>query len=167
MTFTEGELERFGEASSTFGVDWTGSVGLRRWRFFQRRNLSAVIHRALLELGVPSHFSYITDQVNRIAPDARKRDGHAVTVAMLRYPESFVSLGRGIYALRDWGVTRPPFLKDFLATAIRERGGRALGEDLAAYGFQRFAFKKNSVKMTLSMNPRYFRSCGNDWYEGV
>ena len=37
---------------------------------------------------------------------------------MLRYPDVFTSLGRGMYGLRDWGISRPPFLKDFLTDTM-------------------------------------------------
>ncbi|HZS33075.1 MAG TPA: sigma factor-like helix-turn-helix DNA-binding protein [Methylomirabilota bacterium] len=154
---TDAELERFAEVSGTIGLDWTNSLGLRRWRFFERRNLAAVAQRALMELGQSTHFSYITDRVNAIAPDGRIRDGHAVTATMLRYPDVFVSLGRGMYGLRDWGISRPPFIKDFLVGAIQERGGRAHTDDLAAFASQKYGFKKTSISMTLNMNPQLFK----------
>jgi hypothetical protein len=161
---TDAELERFAEVSSVIGLDWTNSLGLRRWKFFERKNVAAVVQRALLQLGQPTHFSYISDRVNAIAPDGRMRDGHAMTATMLRYPDVFVSLGRGMYGLRDWGVSRPPFLKDFLVGAIQERGGRAHIDDLAAFGDQKYGFKRTSVSMTLSMNPRLFKDLGKGWH---
>ena len=84
---------------------------------------------------------------------------------MLRYPETFVSPGRGLYALRNWGIFRPPFLKDFLAEALRERGGKSRAEDLASLGSQRYGFKNSSLLMTLAMNPHLFRDLGGGTYE--
>jgi len=161
---TDAELERYAEVSGTIGLDWTNSLGLRRWRFFERRNLAAVVQRALMELGQSTHFSYITDRVNAIAPDGRIRDGHAVTATMLRYPDVFVSLGRGMYGLRDWGISRPPFIKDFVVGAIQEQGGRAHIDDLAALASQKYGFRRSSIAMTLSMNPRLFKDLGQGWY---
>jgi hypothetical protein len=124
----------------------------------------AVAHRALMELGQATHFSYITDRVNAIAPDGRIRDGHAITATMLRYPDVFVSLGRGMYGLRDWGISRPPFIKDFLVSAIQERGGRAHTDDLVSLASQKYGFKKTSIAMTLGMNPQLFKDRGKGWY---
>jgi len=161
---TTEELERFCEVSNSIGLDWTDSVGLRRWRFFDGRNVASIAQKALMEFGKPTHFRYITERVNALAPDGRMWDEHAVTVAMLRYKETFVSLGRGMYALLNWGIARPPFIRDFLATAIQELGGKAHGDSLALIGARRYGFKKTSIVMTLSMNPQLFTDLGAGWY---
>lgn len=161
---TEPELDRFGDVSSAIGVDSSNSLGLRRWKFFRRRNLAAVVHRVLIELSQPTHFSYIADRVNAIAPDRRHRTPQAIASMIQRYPDVFVGLGRGIYGLRDWGISRPPFIKDFLVREIQNHGGKARVSDLVALGSQRYAFKATSISMTLSMNPQVFRDLGRGWY---
>jgi hypothetical protein len=161
---TAEDLERFAEVSEIMAVDWTNSIGLRRWPFFERQDRAAIVQRALVELAEPTHFTRVAQKVNSLIPDRRPMNSHAVAAVMLRYPDIFVSLGRGMYALKNWGITRPPFLKDFLAEAIKSQGGTATAEELVVLGAQRYGFKRTSVLMTLSMNPRLFRDRGSGTY---
>lgn len=161
------ELERFAEVSSLFGVDWAGSLGLRRWNIFLRRDVGTLVQRALMELGEPTHYSHIADKVNAMFPNRGPFSLSGITGAMLRHPQTFVALGRGMYALRNWGISRPPFLKDFLAEAIRAAGGEAAAEELAELGGRRYGFKRTSVALTLAMNPQLFKHLGHQKYRLV
>lgn len=158
------ELERYAELSNTIGMDWTNCLGLRRWKFFERQNVAALAQRALLELGQPSHFDQVAQVASRLSPTGRAFSGHAITATMLRYSDVFVSLGRGLYALRDWGIARPPFLKDFIAETIRTRAGRASQEEIAELGAREYGFKRSSISLTLGTNPHLFRNLGDGWF---
>ncbi len=83
--------------------------------------------------------------------------GHAITATMLRYPDVFVSLGRGTYALRNWGVSRPPYVKDFVIETMKRDGGQATIERVAELGKKKYGFKHNSIAMTMSLNPTFFQ----------
>lgn len=83
---------------------------------------------------------------------------------MQRFPDIFVRVAPGTYGLRDWGLTRVPFIKDFLVQEIRSAGGRAHVHDLVELASRRYGFKATSVSMTLSMNPQLFRDLGGGTY---
>jgi hypothetical protein len=82
---------------------------------------------------------------------------HAITATMLRYPDVFVSLGRGMYALRNWGVSRAPYLKDFVIDSMKQAGGQATIQYVAELGAKKYGFKQTSIAMTMSLNPTFFK----------
>jgi hypothetical protein len=84
---------------------------------------------------------------------------------MLRYPDVFVSLGRGTYALRNWGVSRPPYVKDFVIETMRLSGGQATIEQVAAVGAKKYGFKRSSIAMTMSLNPTFFQRVRGTLYK--
>jgi hypothetical protein len=84
---------------------------------------------------------------------------------MLRYPHVFVSLGRGEYALRNWGVSRPPYVKDFVIDAMREAGGQATVKYIAEIGAKKHGFKHSSIAMTMSLHPTFFQHVRGKLYK--
>jgi RNA polymerase sigma factor (sigma-70 family) len=150
------ELKRLSQVSSEIGIS-VGEVALRHWNKFGRGRSAARIERALTELGKPTHCSYVAEKMNFMFPDKAPFQGHAITATMLRYPDVFVSLGRGMYGLRNWGVSRPPYVKDFVIDSMRLAGGQATVEDIAELGARKHGFKKSSIAMTMSLNPNFFQ----------
>jgi DNA-directed RNA polymerase alpha subunit len=155
METTELELSRLGSVSKEIGVS-VGELAVRSWSSFRRGRAAARIERALSDLGEPTHYSYIVEKLNFLFPDKAPFVGHAISAAMLRYPEVFVSLGRGVYALRNWGVSRPPYVKKFVIDTLRAEGGQATVEQIAALGAKKYGFKRSSISMTLSLHPAFF-----------
>jgi hypothetical protein len=158
-----GELKRLSQVSSEIGIS-VGEVALRHWNKFGRGRAAARIERALAELGEPTHFSYVAEKMNFLFPDKAPFSGHAITATMLRYPDVFTSLGRGIYALRNWGVSRPPYVKDFVIDSMRRAGGQATIEHVADLGAKKHGFKQSSIAMTMSLNPTFFRHIQGSLY---
>jgi hypothetical protein len=130
-----------------------------------RHGAAARIERALSELGEPTHYSYIVEKLNFLFPAKAPFVGHAISATMLRYPDVFVSLGRGVYALRNWGVSRPPYVKDFVIDTLRAAGGQATLEHVAALGAKKYGFKRNSIAMTLSLHPTFFERVSGTLYK--
>jgi hypothetical protein len=103
--------------------------------------------------------------MNFLFPDKAPFQGHAITATMLRYPDVFVSLGRGEYALRNWGVSRPPYVKDFVIDTMREAGGEATVEYVADIGAKKHGFKHSSIAMTMSLHPTFFQHLRGKLYK--
>jgi hypothetical protein len=150
------EIKRLAHVSREVGLS-AGELALRGWNRFRRRHAAARIERALTELGKPTHHSYIVEKLNFMFPQKAPFLGHAITATMLRYPDVFVSLGRGTYALRNWGVSRPPYVKDFVIESMRQAGGQTTIQHVAELGAKKYGFKHSSIAMTMSLNPTFFQ----------
>jgi hypothetical protein len=158
FSISEQKLHRWADVSKIVGVDDAGLVCLRQWPHFNPQTISEMAQRALLELGTPTHFMKIIDKMNYLFPKRAPFGEHSVHGRLGWDTHIFVCLGKGMYALTNWGIKRPPFIKEFLASAILEKGGIATEGDLIRSGQERHGYKETSMKMTLQMNPRIFRS---------
>jgi hypothetical protein len=104
---------------------------------------------------------HIVEKKNVLYPSRAPFSVNSVHGRLVYEDKIFVSLGRGYYALVNWGIQRAPFIKDFLAEAVRKRGGTAEIDELVAEGKSKYGYKETSLRMTLSMNPRIFKVKGD------
>jgi hypothetical protein len=158
------ELERLSVVSSEIGLS-AGAPALRHWNRFRRGRAVVRIERALAELGQPTHHSYIAEKLNFMFPDKAPFVGHAIIATMLRYPDVFVSPGRGTYALRNWGVSRPPLVKNFVIESLKRAGGQATIEQVAELGAKKHGFKQSSIAMTMALHPTFFKRIRGTLYK--
>lgn len=80
-------------------------VGLMEWRHIRPRTLRDKILYVLRNEKKPLHFTYITEKISQLAFDSRPVNLQAVHNELIRH-DQFVLIGRGIYALRDWGYEK-------------------------------------------------------------
>lgn len=155
-----GFVKRCAEVSKEIGIDASGNVGLRKWPFFDPQVIPDMAMRALMELGQPAHFTHVAETMNSLFPDRAPFSVSSVHNIMCQ-DARFVFVRRGHYGLANWGLQRPPYIKDFLAQTLRVRGGSAKIEDLVAEGKAKYSFRDASLRMTLGMNPRVFKVLGD------
>lgn len=77
-------------------------VGLMEWRHIHPRTLRDKILFVLRNQKSPMHFSAISEKIEQANFDNRKVNIQAVHNELIRH-EQFVLIGRGIYALGEWG----------------------------------------------------------------
>lgn len=150
-------LKRCFEVSDEIGFDRGGHVCLMDWDCFDPQYITDMAAKALLQMGQPSHFAHIVDKMNVLFPERAPFSVHSVHGRLGTDESKFVCVKPGVYALRNWGIKRPPYIKDFLAQALMQRGGTASVDDLVAEGKSRHGYKETSLRMTLGMNPQFFR----------
>jgi hypothetical protein len=145
------------DLSEVVGFDSSGHVCLRAWDCFNPQYITEMAAKALLDIGQPSHFTHIVDKMNVLFPERAPFNLHSVHGRIIQSESKFVCIKPGVYALKNWGMTRPPFIKDFLVQRITSRGGTAIVDELAAEGRTRYGFKDASIRMTLSFNTHIFK----------
>lgn len=81
------------------------SWGLTRWPTVNPKNIRDKIYVILQEKGKPMHFSEISDAIKQ--SDFRRKDvtTQAIHNELIK-DKRFVLIGRGIYALNEWGYDR-------------------------------------------------------------
>ncbi|MBU1992329.1 MAG: sigma factor-like helix-turn-helix DNA-binding protein [Patescibacteria group bacterium] len=81
------------------------AVGLMDWRHINPRTLRDKIFFILRESKKPMHFVDISNKITELHFDSKIVNTQAVHNELIRHPE-FVLIGRGIYALKEWGYER-------------------------------------------------------------
>lgn len=107
----------------------------------------------------PLHFSQIARQIQDVFTDRRI---HTQTVHNeLIKDKRFVLVGRGLYALAEWGY-EPGFVKDIICNVLKERGS-CKKEFIVAEVMKRRQVKENTILMNLN-NKKLFVSLPNGKY---
>lgn len=158
-------VKRVVEASTDSGFDEAGYVGSKNWKFFTARGRCEMAQRALVDIGAPSHYTHIADRMNILFASRAPFSPRAIHNFLVSRRDVFVLTGRGQYGLVNWGISRRPYLKDFLVQAIQENGGVAEADLLVKEGLRRYGYKKTSILMTLGMNDHIFKAVEKNIYK--
>lgn len=150
-------LKRCFEVSDEIGFDRGGHACLRAWDCFNPQYITEMAAKALLQMGHPAHFTHIVDKMNLLFPERAPFSVHSVHGRLGTDESKFVCVRPGVYALKNWGIKRPPYIKDFLAQTLMQRGGVASIDALIAEGRSRHGYKETSMRMTLGLNPHIFK----------
>lgn len=95
-----------------------GSWGLSHWPQVNPRSIRDKTYLVLNKSGQPLHFTAIADRIADLGERKRNVTVQAVHNELIKDPR-FVLVGRGIYALNEWGYT-PGTVADIIAEVLRE-----------------------------------------------
>lgn len=105
------------EASRDIKENVLGQYGLAFWREIVPKRISDKIYLVFQKSKKPLHFNEITQEINGLGFDQKKAN-HRTVHNELILDNRFILIGRGIYALKEWGYqggTVKELLKDILA----------------------------------------------------
>lgn len=130
-----------------------GEYGLVGWGSIVPKRMNDKIYLVMKKVGKPMHFNEITRQINAAGFDQRK--AYAPTVHNeLILNDRYVLIGRGIYALHEWGY-QPGVVAEVLLRLLK-RAGQPLGrEELVSLVLKERLVKKNTVYLALT-NRQFF-----------
>lgn len=138
-----------------------GAVGLCTWADVVPRDVGDKAYLILRHEGEPLHYSRITEFINEAGFDRRIAHKETVHNELIR-DSRFVLVGRGMYALVEWG-----YKKGIVSDVIREllvQAGKPLTRQEIIDGVLRVRFvKRNTIIVGLS-NKKLFRKVGRDRY---
>jgi hypothetical protein len=136
-------------------------IGLKEWSEVKPRDVGDKAFLVLKHHGKPEHYSQITKLINERKFDDRTAYQETVHNELIK-DSRFVLIGRGIYALTEWG-----YKKGVVADVIREvmqAANRPLSrEEIIAEVLKRRFVKRNTILVGLS-NKKYFQKVGKDKY---
>lgn len=95
-------------------------IGLSSWRNINPKTLRDKIHFILRLVGKPMHFVEISNRITESHFDSKNVNVQAVHNELIRC-EHFVLIGRGIYALKDWGY-EDGTVADIIADVLKKNG---------------------------------------------
>jgi hypothetical protein len=111
--------------------------------------------------GSPMHFK----EVAKAITDTFNRKTHMATTHNELIKDSrFVLIGRGIYALTEWGY-KPGIVRDVIKEILLKEGPLSKEEVIDRVMKERY-LKKNTILVNLQ-NPKYFKKVENGLYTFV
>lgn len=139
----------------------SGLIGLSSWPEVNPKNVRDKIYYILKKVGKPMHFDEIAKKISEQSFD-KKKIVKATVHNELIADGRFVLVGRGIYALSEWG-----FVEGTVSDIIREiLAGKSEGltaEQIIAGVLKQRLVKKNTILINLQTKP-YFKKVGRDRY---
>ncbi len=133
------------EASKKIQKNDEGFFGLREWPEINPRGVKDRAYLAFKKVNKPLHFKEVSDMIQGSLVQTVHNE-------LIRDPR-FVLVGRGIYALSEWGYT-PGEVKEVIFKTLKEKGPLTKEEVLKRVLGQRLV-KENTVLLNLS-NKNYF-----------
>lgn len=140
-------LEYFLEISKLIQKNPEGLFGLADWPEINPKNIRDKAFLSLKRNGKPLHFRQVA---NKIGPEALPQTVHN---ELIRDPR-FVLVGRGTYALSEWGF-REGDVKDVIHDILKNSGGSLSKEEIVAKVLEQRLVKENTVLLNLA-NRKYF-----------
>ncbi len=156
-------LESYLRTSRKVKKDLFERWGLVSWGTVQPKKINDKIYLVLKKAGQPLHFKEIARLINETKFD--EKVAYPATVHNeLILDDKYVLVGRGIYALREWGY-KPGTVAEVIETLLKEKG-RMSKEEIISQVLSQRQVKKSTIYLSL-MNSKKFLKGKDGKYELV
>lgn len=136
--------------------------GLVEWGSIVPKRMNDKIYLIFKKQKRPLHYTEITKLINEAHFD--KRVAHPPTVHNeLILNDRYVLVGRGIYALKEWGY-KPGVVVDVLVDILKKEGQPLSREELVKKVLERRIVKKNTIHLALT-DKNKFKRLDNGLYD--
>jgi len=156
----ENTLLSYLDISKEFGFNPFGEFGLMNWSLIRPSSVNTKAYLILAKNHQPLHFTEISRLINEAGFD--KKEAQATTVHNeLIKNQQFVLIGRGIYALKEWGY-EPGTVQDILVKILKKIGPKTYRELLEEIKKQRLV-KDGTVLINLQ-DKKLFKKLADGRY---
>lgn len=137
-----------------------GEWGKKEWPTIHPKRMNDKIYLVLKQGGKPLHFAEITEKVNAAHFDHKVAKSPSVHNELI-LDKRFVLVGRGIYALKEWGYDRGT-VAEVIKDILKNKDGLTRNEIVDEVLKRRFV-KKQTIHLAL-MNRSQFAKQDNGRY---
>lgn len=132
-----------------------GRWGLTKWPTVNPKNIRDKIYVILQENGSPLHFSQIADAIK--ASDFKRKDvtTQAIHNELIK-DKRFVLIGRGIYALNEWGYKKGT-VSDIISDILRKEGKPLHRDEIVRQVLKHRQVKETTILLNLQSKPEFKR----------
>jgi hypothetical protein len=136
-------------------------IGLSSWPEVNPKNVRDKIYFVLKKEGKPVHFETLAKKINE-EKFTKKTVVKATVHNELIADSRFVLVGRGIYALSEWGY-KPGTVKDIIANILSSKNDGMRSEEIVNEVLKQRTVKKNTILINLQ-TKKSFKKVGKDIY---
>jgi len=140
------------DASKHIEQNRLGYFGLAHWPEISPRGVKDKAYIILKNIGKPLHFSDVTKLINESLPSNKQAYVQTVHNELIKDPR-FVLVGRGLYALGEWGY-EPGTVAETISQILKKEGSLTRQEIIDKV-LQKRLVKENTVLINLQ-NRRLF-----------
>lgn len=156
-------LASYIEISKSIQKNKEGKLGLISWPEVKPRGVRDKAFLVFKKEKKPLHFRQITQLIDGLGYDAADKRAHPQTVHNELIKDTrFVLVGRGTYALAEWGYV-PGTIKDIIAKVLKEKEGAGQEDVIKAVLAQRIV-AKNTVLINLNNKKHFSRDMDGKYF---
>lgn len=135
------------------------NIGLVNWPEISPKRTSDRIYLVLKNISKPLHFVEITELINELEEVicSKKKILTQTVHNELIKDERFILIGRGIYALREWGY-EPGFVKDIIIKLLKEVDQSLTREEIIERVTLQRQVKPNTIIINLQDKNLFLRN---------
>ncbi len=139
-----------------------GEWGLSSWSLVKPKRMNDKIYLILRQSGKPLHFRQIAEKINEVGFDHKKAHPATVHNELILDANRYVLVGRGIYALKEWGY-KPGIVSDIIALVLREAGRPLSKQEIIDLVKQQRMVKEATIVLAL-VNKDMFKKLPDGKY---
>jgi len=144
------------QVSKKIGLDYSGRYGLANWIEVNPKGIKDKAYLVIKNEQKPVHFADVARKIEQL-PISRSSVHTATVHNELIKDGRFVLVGRGLYALAEWGY-EPGIVKDIIAKILKSSNKPLSKEEiLKKVGEQRFV-KENTIALNLQNRNLFLRN---------
>ncbi|OGZ65355.1 MAG: hypothetical protein A3C50_03365 [Candidatus Staskawiczbacteria bacterium RIFCSPHIGHO2_02_FULL_43_16] len=148
-------LASYLEISKKIQENKEGKIGLITWPEIKPRGVKDKAYLVFKKHQKPLHFTHITSLIDELGLNDDDKKTHAQTVHNELIKDArFVLVGRGTYALGEWGYV-PGTIKDIIGKVLTEKPHLASQDEIVKEVLSQRLVAKNTVMINLN-NKKYF-----------
>ncbi|MBI2003494.1 MAG: hypothetical protein HYS78_00730 [Parcubacteria group bacterium] len=149
--------------NKALGKNIFGEFGLASWPQIRPKGIKDKAYLVLKRTGQPLHFRKIAETINSYKFDSKRANFQTVHNELIK-DKRFVLVGRGLYALCEWGYEAGT-VKDVLANLLKKSGPMSKDKIIAKTAEARFV-KPNTIVLNLQ-DKRLFKKDERGFYSLV
>lgn len=127
--------------------------GLSEWSSIKPRRMNDKIYLVLKKEGKPLHFTEIAAKINEAAFDHRVAYPATIHNELI-LNDKYVLVGRGTYALKEWGF-KPGVVVDVIKEIISQSSKKITRDEIIAEVLRNRLVKRSTIVLAL-MNKKHF-----------
>lgn len=132
-----------------------GRWGLVKWPMVNPKNIRDKIYVILHDNKKPMHFNEIAEAIK--SSNLRRKDVTTQAIHNELIKDSrFVLIGRGIYALKEWGYKKGT-VADVIAEVLRKEGGPLHRDEIVRRVLKSRQVKETTILLNLQGKPQFKR----------
>lgn len=133
-----------------------GRWGLIKWPMVNPKNIRDKIYVILYENEKPMHFNEIADSISD--SDFKRKDvtTQAIHNELIK-DKRFILVGRGIYALKEWGYKKGT-VADVISEVLREAGEPLHRDEIVKRVLKKRFVKETTILLNLQGKPQFVRT---------
>lgn len=153
--FTEDVILSYVGLATQLARNPFGEYGLTSWGTIVPKRMNDKILLVMRKHGKPLHFTDIAQRINEAGFDSRAAYPPTVHNELILNAE-YVLIGRGIYALKEWGY-KPGVVADVLVEVLRRANRPMPRDELIEAVLRQRMVKRNTVMLALTNKKLFHR----------